>query len=296
MRPTPYEAGAVRAFLVDLADTDGHPPLSEHKLSTLGGVGNRAGVWSDDAGLCLVAVSAHHRGAGHWATEAALAPRRRTPDGEAQAIERAVGLVPSGQRHSVWAFRPGQIDAVLRLGYDRIRAVLRMTGPMPHDAVVMAPGITIEPMVESEVGIYVAINNRAFADHREQGSMTEREFRSLMALDWFDPEGVHIARSGPRVVGFCVTKHEHQAVGEVYLLAVDPDLAGKGIGRSLLQAGFGRLADRGAALAQAWVDASNVAAVGLYEAVGLTGDFRNEEFVVPSGSVRGVPLSEGLSA
>ena len=285
MRSVPYEAARVREFLVDLAATDGHPPLSEHKISTLGGDGNREGAWSDDTGLCLVAVSVHHRGAGHWATEAALAPRRRTSDGETLALELAVGLVPSGQRHSVWAFRPGQIDAALRLGYDRIRAVLRMAGPMPHDAPVTVPGITIEPMLDSEVGAYAAINNRAFAHHREQGSLTESEFRSLMALDWFEPEGVHIARSGGRVVGFCVMKHEHQAVGEVFLLAVDPDRAGKGIGRSLLRAGFGRLAKRGATRAQAWVDATNVAAVGLYEAVGMAVDFRTEELVMPSGKL-----------
>ena len=77
-------------------------------------------------------------------------------------------------------------------------------------------------------------------------------------------------------------KHEHQAVGEVFLLAVDPDRAGKGIGRSLLRVGFRRLARRGATRAQAWVDATNVAAVSLYEAVGLAEDFRTEELVVPS--------------
>ena len=110
MRSVPYEAARVREFLVDLAATDGHPPLSEHKISTLGGDGNRAGAWSDDTGLCLVAVSVHHRGAGHWATEAALAPRRRTPDGETLAHELAVELVPSGQCHSGWAFRPGPVS------------------------------------------------------------------------------------------------------------------------------------------------------------------------------------------
>lgn len=284
MRSVPYEAARVREFLVDLAATDGHPPLSEHKLATLGGERNLAGVWSDDDGICLVAVAAFHRGDGHWAVEAALAPNRRTANGERVAVERSVDLIPAGEPHSVWAFRPGQADAARRIGYEPVRAVLRMSGPMPAAAVVTVPGISIEPMRGGEIAAHVGINNRAFTHHREQGSMTEVDFRALMAHRWFDPGGVHVARSGERAVGFCVTKHEPHSIGEVYLLAVDPAFAGLGIGRALLEAGLHQLADQGAATAQAWVDAVNLSAVGLYEAVGLAEDFRTTEFVPPTAS------------
>ena len=284
MRSGSYEAVGVYEFLAEVADADGHPPLSEHKVATLGRDSNRVGVWSDDAGLCLVAVAARHAGSGHWAIEAALAPRRRTPDDEEAAIERANGLISTGEAYSFWAFRPGQVDAAGRLGYDQARAVLRMSGPMPTAALGSVPGISIEPMTGCDIDAIVGVNNRAFANHREQGSMTVDGFRLLMTLAWFDPACVYVARSVERIVGFCVTKHEEHAVGEVYLLAVDPDHAGSGIGRALAHRGFAELADRGAVTAQAWVDATNQPAVGLYQAMGLAEDFRNREFVPATGT------------
>jgi mycothiol synthase len=267
-----------------VADADGHPPLSEHKVTTLGRQMNRVGVWSDAEGVCLVAVAALHADQGHWAIEAALAPRRREAIDEEAAIERATGLISTSGAHSFWAFRPGQIDAVGRLGYDQVRAVLRMSGPMPTASVGSVPGISIGPMAESDVDGIVGVNNRAFAGHREQGSMTVGGLRSLMNLAWFDSAGVHLARSGERVVGFCVTKQAEPAVGEVHLLAVDPELAGSGIGRALVQHGLSALADRGAMTAQAWVDATNAPAVGLYQSLGLAEDFRHREFAPASGS------------
>ena len=238
MRSAPYEATDILEFLAEVAHADGHPPLSEHKVTTLSREIGRVGVWSDEEGLCVVAVAARHAGHGHWAIEAALAPRRRESDDEEAAIEQAIGLVSPGEPHSFWAFRPRQADAAGRLGYDEVRSVLRMSGPMPTARVGSVPGISIGPMAESDVDAIVGVNNRAFVNHREQGSMTVDGFRSLMELAWFDPGGVHVARSAERIVGFCVTKQEEPAVGEVHLLAVDPELAGSGIGRALAQRGF----------------------------------------------------------
>jgi len=284
MRSALYEATVIREFLAEVAHADGHPPLSEHKVTTLGREMSRVGVWSDEEGLCVVAIAARHAGDGHWAIEAALAPRRRERIDEEAAIKQATGLVSAGEPHSFWAFRPGQADAARRLGYDQVRAVLRMSGPMPTARLGSVPGISIGPMAESDIDAIVGVNNRAFVNHREQGSMTVHGFRSLMGLAWFDPGGVHVARSAERIVGFCVTKQEEPAVGEVHLLAVDPELAGSGIGRALAQRGFSAMLERGAVTAQAWVDAANHPAVGLYQAFGLAEDFRNGEFLPVAGS------------
>jgi mycothiol synthase len=277
MRPAPYDALSVRSFLAEVAEADGHPPLSEHKVMTMDQGRSQVGVWTDSAGIGLVAIASWHEGGGHWAVEAALASRRRTPTDEEAAIHRATELAAPGEPHTLWTFRTGQIAAARRVGYDEVRAVLRMSGAVPTNAGKPIPGVSITPMAAGDIEGIVAVNNRAFADHREQGSMTADSLRSLAKLKWFDPEGVMIARSDGRIAGFCITKYEGGAVGEVYLLAVAPDVAASGIGRALASHGFVWLANRGAVTAQAWVDETNRPAAGLYRTLGLAEDFRNRE-------------------
>lgn len=277
MHPAPYDALSVRPFLEAVTEADGHPPLSEHKIMTMDRERSRVGVWTDRVGIGLVAVASRHAGGGHWAVEAALSPRRRTPEDEVSAVRCAAELAAPEEPHTLWAFRTGQIEAAKGVGYEEVRAVLRMSGPVPANAGKPVPGVSITQMTASDIEGIVAVNNRAFADHREQASMTAESFRSLTMLGWFDPDGVLIARADGRIAGFCITKYEGGAVGEVYLLAVAPDAAASGIGRALASRGFVWLADRGAATAQAWVDESNRPAAGLYRALGLAEDFRNRE-------------------
>ena len=239
MRPAPYDALSVRSFLAEVAEADGHPPLSEHKVMTMDQGRSQVGVWTDSAGIGLVAVASWHEGGGHWAVEAALASRRRTPTDEEAAIHRATELAAPGEPHTLWTFRTGQIAAARRVGYDEVRAVLRMSGAVPTNAGKPIPGVAITPMAAGDIEGIVAVNNRAFADHREQGSMTADRFRSLAKLKWFDPAS--------------------------------------GIGRALASHGFVWLANRGAVTAQAWVDETNRPAAGLYRTLGLAEDFRNRE-------------------
>ncbi len=55
-----------------------------------------------------------------------------------------------------------------------------------------------------------------------------------------------------------------------YVLAVDPDFAGRGLGRQLTLAGLDYLAGQGTTEARLYVDASNVRAVKLYVDLGFT--------------------------
>ncbi len=276
MQPTRPDAAAIDRFLEEVAEVDGHPPLSGNKLAMIDAGSDRVGVWRDSEGICVVGVAAHHIGDDHWAVEAALAPRRRGSAGEEAAIRNSAALVPDGEHHTLWAFRSRQIEAANRLGYVEARSVLRMSAPMADVARVRSSGISIVPMTEADVDAIVAINNRAFADHPEQASMTRESFGVLSRSTWFDPDGVAVARRGG-VVGFCVTKAEGSGVGEVYLLAVDPNSAGCGYGAMLASAGFEWLARRGATTASVWVDSTNQGAIRVYRRLGLAEDFRNRE-------------------
>jgi mycothiol synthase len=196
------------------------------------------------------------------------------------AIRLATDLVPDGAAHTIWAFRTDQIEAARRLGYIQIRAVVRMAGPLPEQISGAAPGVTIGAMVPSDIGGIVAVNNRAFLDHPEQGAMTEEGFESLADHPWFSPDGVLVAKEGEHVAGFCITKREGGRIGEIVVIAVDPARQHSGIGRDLMQAGIGVLRRGRAQTLTLWVDSSNDAAIRLYASLGLTEDFRTREFAL----------------
>ena len=84
------------------------------------------------------------------------------------------------------------------------------------------------------------------------------------------------------MAAFCWTKvHEpgDERVGEIYVIAVDPDFLGLGLGKQLTLAGLEHLAGQGITTALLYVDADNAAAVSMYERLGFTVSATNGAFV-----------------
>ncbi len=117
---------------------------------------------------------------------------------------------------------------------------------------------------------WLAVNAAAFADHREQGSITRDDLDDRMAEPWFDPEGFFVATAGDQMLGFHWTKQHQDHLGEVYVLGVAPGAAGRGLGKALLLTGLRHLRDRGNTTVELYVEADHPAAVGLYRAYGFT--------------------------
>jgi mycothiol synthase len=130
---------------------------------------------------------------------------------------------------------------------------------------------------------WLAVNAAAFAHHPEQGHWTAEDLEHRMAEDWFDPAGFLVldAPDG-EMAGFHWTKvhggaasgsaegHGHQAIGEVYVVAVSPAHQGLGLGRTLTIAGLRHLRSTGLTQAMLYVDADNEAAVRTYTRLGFT--------------------------
>jgi mycothiol synthase len=71
------------------------------------------------------------------------------------------------------------------------------------------------------------------------------------------------------LLGFCWLKIEGQ-LGEFYVVGVDPDHQGEGLGRALVEAGVARLVERGIHSAHLYVEGDNEAALRLYRSFGFT--------------------------
>jgi mycothiol synthase len=68
-------------------------------------------------------------------------------------------------------------------------------------------------------------------------------------------------------------------MGEIYVIAVAPSMAGKGVGRMMAIAGLQHLGQQGITEAMLYVDADNAAAVTMYSALGFTSHHEEHAFV-----------------
>ncbi|MEU8799035.1 mycothiol synthase [Spirillospora sp. NPDC048819] len=278
------EIAEVLALAEAAADADGVGPLSEHSMLALRG--GRAGMAIADrgaggggAGGGIVAY-AHLDPATDEepaAGELVVHPGHRRR-GHGRALLRALREEAGGPLR-VWAH--GDLPAAAGLAADegmaRVRALFQMrrpaSGPLPEARV--APGVTLrtfEPGRDERA--WLEVNARAFADHPEQGAWTIEDVRDREAEAWFDPAGFFLAEREGRLAGFHWTKiHPGGAdgvFGEVYVVGVDPDAQGLGLGRTLTLTGLHHLRDAGVDQIMLYVDESNVAAVRLYESLGFT--------------------------
>ena len=153
------------------------------------------------------------------------------------------------------------------------RSLLEPIATQPTDALIQ----TFQPGLDRDE--WLELNNKIFAHHPDQGNWAMADLENRMKEPWFDPEGFFLAIEnvegcGKKIVGFCWTKIHHDftnkdPIGELYVLGVDPDAHGKGLGKALALAGLHYLASKGLKESMLYVDADNTQGRALYSSLGF---------------------------
>jgi mycothiol synthase len=244
---------------------DGQPPFSDQSL-----VDHKAGArrlltvpeTGSPLGAALVAV-------GGDSTEAELVVH---PDARRRGLgERLLTSViaESAGELLIWAHgdHPGARALAARHGLEPVRELLQLRAEVGPRAEARRTTRPFRPGLDDTA--WLELNSLAFADHPEQGKLTQRDLDARMAEPWFEPEDFLLLWDDDELIGFCWLKVDG-AVGELYAVGVAPGRQGEGIGRTLVEAGLNRLAERGIRTSTLYVEADNESAVRLYRSYGFT--------------------------
>ena len=277
---TDDQVSAVLDLVAAAAGADGVAPLSEHGLLRVrhSGAGQGQDVLITSGGTIAGYGYIEPRAEeGEAAGELVVHPARRRR-GLGTALIRTLIEAAGSSPLRVWAH--GDLPAAAALGglagFERFRALWQLrrslADPVPEPA--FPAGTTLRTFrTGQDEDEWLRLNARAFAKHPEQGSWTMHDLELREAEPWFDPDGFFIAERDGAMTGFHWTKvHQTQdgGMGEVYVVGVDPDAHGGGIGKALTLAGLGYLRERGLAQVMLYVDEDNVPAIGLYQRLGFT--------------------------
>jgi mycothiol synthase len=279
----------IDSLLEAVERADGQRPLSDHMWLDLrqGGRPGFAGLLGvQDDHDHLVAYCQVSRGNESWSLDLVVHPHHRyemTTIGP-EMLRAAIDIIQAegGGHVHWWVFEPtptyASLAADIGLSPGRTMLQLRVQLPLAHSTDIK----TCAFRVGTDEAQWLEVNNRAFADHPEQGHWSTETLAARFATEWFDPKGLLLHHEDDQLAGFCWTKLHTDTtphLGEIYVIAVDPNFARRGLGRALTIAGLQHLSAEGAPVGMLYVAADNQAALSLYRSLGFTTHHTQRAFV-----------------
>jgi mycothiol synthase len=169
--------------------------------------------------------------------------------------------------------------------FEKIRTVLQMQKQLTD--IEKLPDIDPKIIIRSflpglDSNDWLTLNNKVFKDHPEQSDWQLSDLNHRLGEEWFDEKGFFIASLNNQMIGSTWTKihgalthdhdglHDHPAIGEIYITAVDPAYSGSGLGRALTITALNYLKYQGLNDAMLYVDFDNSRALKLYNSLGFT--------------------------
>jgi mycothiol synthase len=278
---------SVLALIKAAHDFDGTPAIAEHVLLHL-----RHGGDKSDSHLVIeenkeVIAYAHLDTTDLVAgpsVEAVVHPQHRSKGLGALILKEAIKIC--GDKTRIWSHGdlPAAKAIAASLKLERLWSNLLMSKSLGEIQPVTSkyPIRTFIPGLDNQA--FLALNNKVFADYPDQGGWSEDDLKVRVNESWFDDKGFFVAEDSGELIGFCWTKihgahthshsggdddHGHEALGEIYVLAVNPDYKGQGVGRDLTITGLNYLKYQGLNNVMLYVGVENKPAFKLYKSLGF---------------------------
>jgi mycothiol synthase len=277
----PEVAPKVERIDAEVRAASGHPALGDAVWRDLERPGSdSAGFLAGDWAYAHIA-RADNEDDHDWVLGLAIGPHEHR-NGTRGALVRAAARYSQahgGGGVSLWVLgADADADAELaQAGMRADRELYEMRVPLPLGLEARwPPGVdvrTFEPGRDEDA--WLAVNNRSFAGHAEQGGWTRATLARRVAEPWFDPTLFLLAFDAEGLAGFNWLKiHTGDAVspalGEIYVIGVDPRMQGARLGPALAIAGLDAVAARGIETGMLFVAADNKPAMKLYRSLGFT--------------------------
>jgi mycothiol synthase len=278
---------SVLALIKAAHDFDGTPAISEHVLLHL-----RHGGDKSDSHLVIeenkkIIAYAHLDTTDLIAgpsVEAVVHPQHRGKGLGALILKEAIKIC--GDKTRIWSHGdlPAAKAIAASLKLERLWSNLLMSKSLGEIQPVTSkyPIRTFIPSLDNQA--FLDLNNKVFANYPDQGGWSEDDLKVRVNESWFEDKGFFVAEDMGELIGFCWTKihgahthshngsdddHGHEALGEIYVLAVNPNYKGQGIGRDLTITGLNYLKYQGLSNVMLYVGVENKPAFNLYKSLGF---------------------------
>ena len=279
----------VLELIADATKQDGIPPVAEHVLLHLRHGGDKADrhiiieAGENIIGYAHIDLTDEVEGP---SAELVIHPNHRNQKLGSALIKEVTKV--AGERLRLWSH--GDSISAQKMaennGLKRVRTVIQMRRSLNDPISDINKSIEIRNFLNGiDNDEWIALNNRIFKNHPEQSSWSNRDLDIRIREDWFDEKGFLVGTENGKIVAFCWTKihgghshkhldheetHAHDPIGEIYIMGVDPDFAGRGYGGAITIAGLQHMRYQGIFSAMLYVDSQNESALKLYRELGFT--------------------------
>jgi mycothiol synthase len=195
-----------------------------------------------------------------------------------KAMSRARELGARVAHVNVTATEAAQAEILLNLGFGVVRRFyeMRLDASSVSLGAAEQSDLAYRHLEAGEEELLAWIENRCFMDTWGFNPNTAEYIVWELSTRGDCPEDVILALSHGKTIGYCWTEAERdqgsstgKRKGRIYMLGVDTDYRGRGLGEKLLRAGLLHLRNKGRELIDITVDSQNIVAVTLYRSLGF---------------------------